>query len=137
MGRKIIIECNRCSRINEASIGFFAKKKITCSCGEVIDVKSARMVTKECAKCGNLIVYDKGSKTTPLCPVCKEKLIHEGDDRKFVEVVCPECSCHIVAKKDDFLIECPMCSKYIDVQERLNQQKYYEQGQPLYRCLLR
>ena len=133
--RKIIIECPECSRINEASIGFFSRRRITCSCGHIIDVKDARMVTKECSKCGNLIVFDKGAKKKPTCPVCGEDLIKEGDDFKFVEVVCPECMCHITAKKDDKTIECPFCNSKIDVQKRLVEQGYYEKKQPaLLKC---
>ena len=96
MGNKFLIECPSCGRINEASTSFFAKRRITCVCGHVIDVKKEKMITRKCSKCGNLIVYNKAKDKEPVCPVCHEKLINEKDDWKNVEIICPECSCQHV-----------------------------------------
>lgn len=128
---KLLIECPECSRINEVSIGFFSKKKIVCSCGKTIDISQARMVTKECPKCGNLIVYDKAKNPNPICPVCNEHLLSHDEGFKFVEVICEECSTHITAKKDDAYISCPICGNTIDVQKRLKEQEYKGKFQPL------
>ena len=128
---KILIECPECSRINEASVGFFSKKKIVCACGTTIDISQARMITKECPKCGNLIVYDKAKNRDPICPVCKEHLLSHEEDFKFVEVICDECSTHITAKKDDSYVTCPVCGNSIDVQKRLKEQEYKNKSQPL------
>ena len=38
---KFVIECPSCGRYAEASTGFFAKKKIDCACGYVINFISA------------------------------------------------------------------------------------------------
>ena len=130
MSKKIIIECPNCGVINEASVGFFSKRKIECKCGHIIKVNDAKFVTKECPNCGNLIVYNKAKNPDPLCPVCHEHLITEKEDYKFVEVICEECSCHITAKKDDSVIECPICGKNIDVQKRLREQEYIDKQQP-------
>lgn len=135
MNKKFLIECPVCGRINEASTSFFAKRKIECQCGHVLKVKTEKMRTKQCPKCGNLIVYNRGKTDDPVCPVCKEHLIKEKDEWKFVEVICPECSCHITADKDDISIDCPLCGKHINVQERLIEQEYLEKKQPsLLKC---
>ena len=135
MSKKINIECESCGRINEASTSFFSKRKITCSCGYLIDVKKEKMVTKQCPHCGNLIVYNKSKNPDPLCPICKEHVVEEKDDWKFVEVICPECSCHLIANKSDVSLECPLCNTYIDVQERIRQQSFLETKQPtLLKC---
>ena len=43
---KIIIECPHCGRYVEAKTGFFTRKKIDCSCGYTIGVR-----TDELASC--------------------------------------------------------------------------------------
>lgn len=53
---KFVIECPNCGRYAQARTGFFAKKKIECSCGYVIDVKTDRMSTRICPHCGNTFV---------------------------------------------------------------------------------
>lgn len=135
MNKKFLIECPICGRINEASTSFFAKRKIQCQCGHIMKVKTEKMRTKQCQKCGNLIVYNRGKTDDPICPVCKEHLIQEKDEWKYVELICPECSCHITAEKDDFSVECPLCGTNINVQDRLREQEYLEKEQPtLLKC---
>lgn len=131
MAKKILIECPHCGRINQASTGFFSKRNITCTCGETINIADAKMVTKECPKCGNLVVYNKAKTSDPICPVCSEHLLSGTEDFKFVEIVCEDCSTHITAKKYDIYIECPICGRTIDVQERLKKQEYIDKKQPL------
>ena len=135
MKKKINIECVSCGRINEASTSFFAKRKITCTCGYLIDIRKEKMVTKQCAHCGNLIVYNKVKNPNPLCPICNEHIVGEKDDWKFVELICPECACHIIANKTDISMDCPLCNTFIDVQERIRQQSFLEDKQPtLLKC---
>ena len=135
MKKNFLIECPLCGRINEASTSFFAKRKIECQCGHVMNVKTEKMRTKQCPKCGNLIVYNRGKTDDPICPVCKEHLIQPKDEWKFVEVICPECSCHIIAEKEDISIDCPLCDTNINVQRRLKEQEYLEKEQPsLLKC---
>ena len=40
---KFIIECPNCGKYAEAKTGFFARKKIDCTCGYVIDVKTDKL----------------------------------------------------------------------------------------------
>ena len=58
-----IIECPRCGRYAEAKTGFFARKKIDCACGNVINVRTDKIAARECPHCGNMVVFDqsKGS----------------------------------------------------------------------------
>lgn len=130
MNKNFLIECPECRRINEASASFFARKKINCQCGNVLNVKTEKMRTKQCSNCGNLIVYDRGLTDDPICPVCKEHLIKERDEYKFVDIVCPECSCHITTDKNNGFINCPLCDAAIDVNARLIEQEYKSKEQP-------
>ena len=50
---KFVIECPSCGRYAEARTGFFAKKKIDCSCGYTIDVRTEKLSSRVCAHCGN------------------------------------------------------------------------------------
>ena len=40
---KFVIECPACGRYAEAKTGFFARKKIACSCISVIDVHTDKL----------------------------------------------------------------------------------------------
>ena len=56
---KFVIECPNCGKDTEASTGFLAKKKIDCTCGYTINVKTDKMSAKMCPHCGNNVVYDQ------------------------------------------------------------------------------
>ena len=43
---KFVIECPNCGRYAEASTGFFARKKIDCSCGYTIDVRTDKLTSR-------------------------------------------------------------------------------------------
>lgn len=61
---KFVIECPNCQSYVRVSNGLFAKKQITCRCGQIIDVQSNRMMSRVCPHCGNNVVFDaaKGEK---------------------------------------------------------------------------
>ena len=48
-----VTNCPACKKAIQVSTGPFAKKKVKCSCGYVIDVNTERMETKICPHCGN------------------------------------------------------------------------------------
>ena len=50
---KFVIECPNCGKFAEARTGFFARKKIDCTCGNTIDVRTERLATRKCPKCGD------------------------------------------------------------------------------------
>lgn len=76
---KFVIECPKCGAFAEAKTGFFAKKKIDCSCGNIIDVRTDKMVGRACAHCGNLVVFDQAKGSDAKCPVCKEPINTKAD----------------------------------------------------------
>ena len=47
------MECPNCGKYAEAKTGFFAKKKIDCACGNVIETSSTKSEIKVdvCSKC--------------------------------------------------------------------------------------
>ena len=56
---KFAIECPECGKYAQAKTGFFSRKKIDCSCGYVIDVRTDKLSSRQCPHCGNQIVYDR------------------------------------------------------------------------------
>ena len=69
---KFIIACPVCGNYSEGKTGFFAKKKIQCACGNVIDVKADKMSVAECPHCANQIIYDQTKGVILRCPVCRQ-----------------------------------------------------------------
>ena len=53
---KFVIECPKCRNYAEASTGLFAKRKIQCACGNTIDVRTEKLATRKCPKCGNTVI---------------------------------------------------------------------------------
>ena len=54
---KFVMECPNCGKYVEAKSGFFARKKIDCTCGYTIDVRTDKLTNRVCAHCGNDVVY--------------------------------------------------------------------------------
>ena len=61
---KFVMECPNCGKYVEAKKGFFARKKIDCTCGCTIDVRTDKLASRVCPHCGNHVVFDrsKGAK---------------------------------------------------------------------------
>lgn len=117
---EIIIECPACKKSVRAGTGIFAKKKVKCSCGYVIDVNSERMAEDICPHCGNKVIYDRKKKASASCPVCHAK-INAGAE--MVKLTCPACKAALTADKNAKTYICPQCKNVIDVQARLQQEK--------------
>lgn len=131
MAKEVLIECPKCGRINNVKVGFFHSTRVHCHCGSVINVNNERMVTKQCPKCGNIVTYDRVKNEYPLCPICHEPLKEEREDWKFVEIVCDDCSSHLIVNKDDEETECPICSHKINIKKAIELQKFKSENQPL------
>ena len=58
---KFIMECPNCGRYVEAKTGFFARKKIDCTCGYTINVKTEKLAARTCPHCGNIWTNGTGN----------------------------------------------------------------------------
>lgn len=125
---KFVIECPACGRYAEASTGFFAKKKIDCACGHVINVKTEKLTSKVCPHCGNNVVFDQSKGEDAVCPVCHEKINTRESMANLVEFTCPSCSCTLSADKNASNFVCPLCDTNIDVQQRVAKENIKNQG---------
>ena len=125
---KFVIECPVCGRYAEASTGFFARKKIDCACGHTINVKTEKMTSKLCPKCGNHVVFDQSKGEGAKCPVCNMPINTAEEKVKLVEFTCPSCACKLSANKNAANYTCPLCDTQIDVQERIAKEEVKNQG---------
>ena len=125
---KFVIECPVCGRYAEASTGFFAKKKIDCTCGHTINVRTEKLTSKLCPHCGNNVVFDQSKGEDAVCPVCHEKINTRESMANLVEFTCPSCSCVLSADKNASNYTCPLCDTDIDVQQRVAKETVKNQG---------
>ena len=125
---KFAIECPKCGKYAEASTGFFARKKIDCSCGNVIDVRTDSISSKNCPHCGNSVVYDQREGAEALCPICKNALNTSEDNTRISRFSCPQCGCGLSADKAAETYICPVCDKEIIVQQELQLEKIAKTG---------
>ncbi len=125
---KFVIQCPKCGRYVEASTGFFSKKKIDCSCGYTIDVRTNKLSSKVCPNCGNTVVFDQSKGKNAQCPICHEKINLREDMAVLVEFTCPSCSCKISANKNKDKHTCPLCGTVIDIKERIAKENIKNSG---------
>lgn len=134
---KFALECPKCGSINTASTFIFAKKVIECgSCGEEINIRQSRLISKKCPTCNNTVVCDQAKGR--MCPYCGKNIpIGETTkpDYKKVRVNCPQCACAIEVeiptdKKDKENTEntdnnciCPICDYKFDLEKELAKSK--------------
>jgi membrane protease subunit (stomatin/prohibitin family) len=125
---KFAIECPACGKYAEAKTGFFAKRKIDCSCGNVINVRTDRMVSKECPHCGNQVVFDQAKGKDAVCPICHEKINTLEEHQKVEEFSCAQCGIRLITVRSAVTYTCPVCDCVNDVQERLTSEKIKKDG---------
>ncbi len=125
---KFVIECPNCGKYTEASDGFFSKKKIDCTCGYTIHVKTDKMTSRVCPHCGNNVIFDQSKGDKAICPVCHEKINTSKHIFNKVEFSCPSCSCHLSADKNAASYTCPLCDTVIDVQAQAKKEQLKNQG---------
>ena len=125
---KFVIECPSCGKYTEASTNLFARKKIDCTCGYTIHVKTDKMTSRVCPHCGNNVIFDQSKGEKALCPVCKEKINTSDSIFNKVEFTCPSCSCNLSADKNAEHYTCPLCETVIDVQAQVAKEKVKNQG---------
>ncbi len=125
---KFVIECPNCGRFAEARSGFFARKKIDCACGFVINVRTDRLTSHKCAHCGNDVVFDQSRGDKAKCPVCHENINELSDKTKVEEFSCVQCGVKLIAAKNANTYTCPVCDCVNDVQMQLMQEKIKHDG---------
>lgn len=127
---KFIIECPVCHRYAEAKTGFLARKKIDCTCGYTIDVKTNRMTIRVCSSCGNTVMYDQAQGKNAKCPVCHAQLVTDESLNSLVHFHCNTCGCNLQADKAAKVIVCPVCDTEQDVQVQVKLEQEHNTGMP-------
>lgn len=125
---KFVIECPKCGTYQEASTSFFAKKLLTCPCGNTINVKQDKYTIKECAHCGNTMMYDQSKGDKVKCHICNNPLVSEESLKNFEQINCPSCSCELTVSKMADSYVCPLCNTKIDVQKEIEKSKITKKG---------
>ena len=116
---KFVITCPNCGKPVEASTSFFSKKKLYCSCGYVINVKTEKLVLKRCPRCESVFVYDRSKKNDAECPVCHTKVSTFTYKQPLIDFSCKQCGVKLSASKGGDSFVCPVCDYENDIQERL------------------
>lgn len=125
---RFVIACPECGNYAEGKTGFFAKKKIDCSCGKTIDVQVDKMASRVCAHCGNSVVFDQTKGGKAVCPVCHEPINEMSDKSRVEEFSCLQCGVKLRANKGTEKYTCPVCDYENDVAERVMQEKIRKDG---------
>lgn len=125
---KFAIECPKCGKYAETKTGFFAKRKIECSCGNTINVRADKMASRECPHCGNQVVFDQSKGEAAVCPVCHEKINTMAEKQQVEEFSCAQCGVRLITSKSVAIYTCPVCDYVNDVQERLTQERIKHDG---------
>lgn len=123
---KFAIACPNCGKFAEASTGFFARKKIDCSCGYTIDVRTDKMTSRKCPHCGNQVVFDQSKGESAVCPVCREKINTIAD--RVEEFSCAQCGIRLMTARNASIYVCPVCDYENNVQERVMAEKIKTDG---------
>ena len=125
---KFVIECPNCGKFAEAKTGFFARKKIDCACGYTINVRTDKLVGRECPHCGNMVVFDQSKGEKALCPVCHEPINTLAEQSNTVEFSCAQCGIRLRTSKAAATYTCPVCDCVNDVAERVATEKIKKDG---------
>ncbi len=127
---KFVIECPSCGRFAEAKTGFFARKKIDCACGYVINVATDKMTSLMCPHCGNVMLYDQSKGTRTKCPVCGQHINAGADAARTFEFSCAQCGVRHRASKGAATFTCPVCDYVNDLGERLKDEEIKKRAMP-------
>ncbi|MCR4884456.1 MAG: SPFH domain-containing protein, partial [Clostridiales bacterium] len=125
---KFAIACPKCGKYAEGKTGFFARKKIECSCGNIIDVRTDKLAAKKCPHCGNQIVFDQTKGADAVCPICQGKVNTLADQQKLQVFSCKQCGIRLSTAGSASTFVCPVCDCENDVQERLISEKIRKDG---------
>ena len=121
---QFVIECPRCGSYVEGKSGFFAKRKIRCSCGNQIDIVNDRWTSRRCVHCGNMVVFDQTLGQKARCPVCQQPINTLEQQVRTEEIVCARCGIRFRTMKGEERAVCPACDYENDVQKQLMKEKH-------------
>lgn len=125
---KFVIECPSCGKYAEAKTGFFSRKKIDCSCGHVIDVRTDKLASRTCPHCHNDVVFDQSKGAKAICPVCHEPINTEAEQSNVYEFSCSQCGIRLHSAKGATNYTCPVCDHVNDVAERVTSEQIRKDG---------
>ena len=125
---KFVIECPVCGKYAEGKTGFFSSKKISCSCGNTINVRTDRFTSRTCSHCGNDVLFDQAKGDAAICPVCREKINTFDDMSKVEQISCMQCGVRLTVNKGATRYVCPVCDCENDVAERVMSEKIKKDG---------
>ena len=125
---KFVMECPNCGKYVEAKTGFFATRRIDCSCGYRIRVRTDKMTTRVCPHCNNTVMFDQSKGKKAKCPVCGEPINTMVEKDKMFEFSCSQCGVRLITSKAAQTYTCPICDCENDVQERLMAEEMREKG---------
>lgn len=127
---KFVIECSLCGKYAEARTSFFARKKIDCTCGYTINIRTDKLAGRECPHCGNMVVFDQTKGEKALCPVCHGSINTLTEQSKTEEFSCAQCGIRLRTSRSAETYTCPVCDCVNDVAERLASEKIKKDGLP-------
>ena len=125
---KFVIECPRCGSFAEGKTGFFARKKIDCSCGYTINVRTDKLISRECPHCKNTVVFDQTKGSNAICPVCRKPINTYYEQAKCEEISCAQCGVRLVVNKSAATYTCPVCDHLNNVTERVKSEEIKRDG---------
>lgn len=125
---KFVIECPNCGRYAQARSGFFARKRIDCSCGHVINVRTEKLIGRKCPHCGNHVVFDQSKGDKAKCPVCHGAINDSIVQGRTVEFSCAQCGVRYHASPSEKTFTCPVCDHVNNIAERLKQEEIKHDG---------
>jgi len=125
---KFAIACPVCGKYAEAKTGFFAKKKIECACGNIINIRTDKLASRQCPHCGNQIVFDQTKGADALCPVCHAPVNTMSEQQQMETFSCQQCGIRLNVVKSATKYVCPVCDFENDVQERLVSERIRRDG---------
>ena len=130
---KFVIECPQCGKYAQASSGLFGfiggTKKVNCSCGYEIDVKTEKLASRQCPHCGNHVVFDQSKGDKAVCPVCHEPINTMAEQNKTVDFTCGQCGIQLRSSRGAKTYTCPLCGHENDVHERAAKEAIRASGQ--------
>ena len=123
-----VIECPHCGKYAEARTGFFARKRIDCACGYTIDIRTDRIIARDCPHCGNTVVFDQAKGEKAKCPVCGEPINTMAEQDRFADFSCAQCGVRLRTSKNVEKYICPVCDFENFIPERLMSEQIKKDG---------